>query len=241
MNSTDPTTPRSETLTLDVDRTDRLRTFLVVEAAADLAQAHAYQPGRGKALRRVAIGGMAAAMLVGAMIALDAGTTSKANRADAAVSITQEDGWTTLKLNDPQASASEVLAELHAAGISAKTAPEGSDPWADEPTPGDEPTNSGEELVTSGGAVGTFTEAGMTRQAGGQVDAGAIVEIQVEFTEPEGVSSPGAGEPEGVDEPVSETAERDYERAIGVRTDQEAQTVSIRNGEDHPVILFVAD
>ncbi len=230
MNPTDPTTHLASSPTLDVDRTDRLRTFLVVEAAADLARTRAHQPGRGTAVRRLAIGGLAAAMLVGAMIALDAGTTTKANRADAAISITQEDGWTTLELNDPHASATEVLAELHAAGIPATTAIEGSDSWGNEP-------------MTADGMIGTFTEAGASLQAGGHVDPGTITQINVEFHAPDGLALPDAGQPEGVDRaptPELESALDAYERAIGVRSDLEAHTVSIRNGQDNPVILFVA-
>jgi hypothetical protein len=217
--------------TLDADRLDRLRTFLVVEAASDLAASRA--PRRrhaGATVGRLAAGGLAVAVAVAALVAHDASDTSPARQADAAaVTITEQSGWTTIGLRDPDASATDVIAELEAAGIDARALPEGADPWGSAPL--------------EGGMVGIATDAGLEVQRGGTVDVGTITQINVEYTEPAGVTSPDAGQADGADvapTPESAADRAAYMDAIGVRTNADAGTVSIRQAGDHEVLLFVA-
>lgn len=228
MNITEPlgpATPNGGTATLDPERTDQLRTFLVVEAAADLAQARSARQGRaGTTVRRLAIGGMAAALLVVSLIALDAGTRSNDHRAEA-ISITREDGWTTLKLNDPGADADDVLAELHAAGIRAKAVPDGTNPaWEVEPGSGI-------------AATGVGTEAAETLESREQAPPGTILEIMVQYSEPDAAS---IEEAPPTDEPFTRADQEARDLKIGVKTDFENHTVSIRNSDDHPVTLVLA-
>lgn len=107
--------------TLDAQRTDQLRTFLTVEAAADAAApARAVRTGR----RRL-VGGIAAAVVLGAGLfaAATGGPTSGPARVETANAVaieTAEPGWTKISIADIDADPDAVIAELRAAGIEAE-------------------------------------------------------------------------------------------------------------------------
>lgn len=105
------------TPTLDEERTEQLRTFLTVEAAADVAAASApLRSGR----RRLALGALTAVLLAGGLLASTTIIGSPgASRADA-VAIQEDDGWINIRIVDVDADPEAVVDELRAAGIDAR-------------------------------------------------------------------------------------------------------------------------
>lgn len=103
------------TPTLDPERTDQLRTFLVTEAAADAATSPARRPHRV----RFAVGLAAAVLLAGAITVGTSLSGTGTERADA-VAIERADGWTTVRIVDVNADPEAVVEELLAAGIDAR-------------------------------------------------------------------------------------------------------------------------
>lgn len=211
--------------------------------------------------RRLAIGGLAVAMLVGSAVTVNAvasadadpnpptsaatsdatttapaDTTPEANPApgsDEPVSTSAgaQDEWVTIPLDDPHLDPDQVLEQLQAAGITARSVAEGSDPF-------------GGTAMTADGGVSASTEAGIGMQKDEDVPAGTITQIYAEWDEPEGVSDPdsGQGEGEGADlapTPESIAAQEAYGEAVGVRLDDAAHTLSIRRDAKYPVLLFV--
>ena len=114
----DTTTP-----TLDRDRTDQIRTFLAVTAAADMATTSANGPHRASSTRRRRlVGGVAAALVLGGgLFAANAviGGPGPA-RTPRAVAVESNGGWTTIRLLDAQADPQAVVDQLEAAGIDAR-------------------------------------------------------------------------------------------------------------------------
>lgn len=113
--------------TLDDQRTDQLRTFLTVEAAADAAAA---APGRAHRGRRRLVGGIAAAVVLGAglfaVASVAGGPTSGpagVQTANAVAIERAQPGWTKIAIADIDADPDAVVAELKAAGIDARRAP----------------------------------------------------------------------------------------------------------------------
>jgi hypothetical protein len=110
--------------TLGPDRLQQLRTFLTTEAAADLATSTATDGARSPrhslvaTHRRLALGVALALTLGGAMVA----STVRPDGADAALAITTQSGWTTVRLLDIDADPQAVVDELVAAGIDARVA-----------------------------------------------------------------------------------------------------------------------
>lgn len=97
--------------TLVAERTDQVRTFLTVEAAADVASVPP-SPVR----RRLVAGTVAALLLAGGLVA----ATSIGGPAPSAVAYETVDGWTTIRLVDAEADPEAVVQELVAAGFDAE-------------------------------------------------------------------------------------------------------------------------
>jgi hypothetical protein len=105
------------TPTLDPERTDRLRTFLVTEAAADVAAGSAARrPTLTPARRRALAGAVAVLVLGGAFVAAEA----VGGPAPAAIAVEVDGEWTTIRLVDIDADPDAVVAELVAAGFAAE-------------------------------------------------------------------------------------------------------------------------
>lgn len=109
------------TITLDDERTDQLRTFLTVEAAADLAAGTGARRASVRSdWRRLALGALAAVLLGGALLASTTIVGSPgASRADA-VAIEEAAGWINIRIVDVDADPEAVVDELRAAGIDAE-------------------------------------------------------------------------------------------------------------------------
>ena len=101
------------TPTLDAQRTDQLRSFLTVEAAADAARR---QPVLTPARRRVAVGTAAALLLAGGLVAVQ----SVGGPAPAAIAVEVAGEWTTVRLVDIDADPDAVVAQLRDAGFTAE-------------------------------------------------------------------------------------------------------------------------
>lgn len=127
--------------TLDAERTDHLRTLLTAEAAASTASTSG---GYRFASRRLLIGGVAAALIIGAgvftfasnaggppsgsVVASNAGGSPSGPVMVKTAYVTIEKaagGWTTLSIADINADPDAVVAELQAAGIEARKEPLG--------------------------------------------------------------------------------------------------------------------
>jgi hypothetical protein len=108
-----PTTP-----TLHPARRERLRTFLVDEARLTAAEAPAAR--HAPARRTVLAAGVALAVAGGALALGTTGGDGPAPEVVAVVAITEEDGWVTISLRDPGATADSIVAELQAAGIASR-------------------------------------------------------------------------------------------------------------------------
>lgn len=111
--------------TLDHQRTDELRTFLTVEAAADLASRRRSAPARRG--RRHLVGGIVAAAVMGAGLfaaaAIAGGPGSGPASVETAHAVAIEPaapGWTKLSIEDIDADPDAVVAELQRAGIDAR-------------------------------------------------------------------------------------------------------------------------
>ncbi len=103
----------TSTPTLDPERTDQIRSFLVVEAAADAARR---PPVLTPARRRVAVGAAAALLLAGGIVAVQA----VGGDAPAAIAVEVDGEWTTIRLVDIDADPDAVVADLIAAGFDAE-------------------------------------------------------------------------------------------------------------------------
>ncbi len=110
--------------TLDHQRIDQLRTFLTVEAAADVAARRAPTAHRG---RRRLLGGVVAATALGvglfAAAAIGGGPRSGPASVQTAHAVSIEQaapGWTKVTIADVDADPDAVVAELQAAGIDAR-------------------------------------------------------------------------------------------------------------------------
>lgn len=112
----------TQTPTLNPHRLDQLRVFLTAEAAAQAAgsQRRTLVGSRGRRL----VVGTVAAMALGGVFAV---STLRPGGIDAALAITTEGEWTTVRLADVDADAQAVVDELVAAGIDARIAPRSSD------------------------------------------------------------------------------------------------------------------
>lgn len=106
----------STTPTLTPERTDQLRTFLVVEAASSTA---AGTPARRAPRRRLALGVATVALLAGGLVAAQA----VGGPAPAAIAVEVDGGWTTVRLTDIDADPDAVVADLRDAGFRAEHRP----------------------------------------------------------------------------------------------------------------------
>jgi hypothetical protein len=109
--------------TVDRDRLAQLRTFLTDEAAAQLAESERRPLNRRRG-RILAVAAVATAALSGATVV----ATLRPGGADAALAITTDGEWTTVRISDIEADAQAVVDELVAAGIDARIAPPGRPP-----------------------------------------------------------------------------------------------------------------
>jgi hypothetical protein len=115
--------------TLDDARLDRIGVHLAVTAAADVAATNATTaaaPARPAASRtRRVLGGVALAAILGGGIfganAILGGPGLARTPAAVAVAIEQQDGWTTIRILDPEASPATIEAQLRAAGLRVRT------------------------------------------------------------------------------------------------------------------------
>ena len=107
------------TPTLDAERTDQLRTFLTVEAAAGVA-AGAHRAPLRSSRRRLAVGGLAAVLLAGGLLASTAVIGSPGSTPADAVAIEEANGWINVRLVDIDADPDAVVEQLRAAGIDAR-------------------------------------------------------------------------------------------------------------------------
>jgi hypothetical protein len=108
--------------TLDAERLARLRTFLVVQAAADAVQPVGISAAGllGTGSRRFIAGTAVALLLGGGLFTANALAGGPGpTRIDQAVAITEDDGWTTIRVVDLDADPDAVVAQLEAAGIPA--------------------------------------------------------------------------------------------------------------------------
>jgi hypothetical protein len=243
---------RTHTPTLDRERTDLLRTFLTVEAAADVASVAPSWPHG----RRRWVAGIAAAFLLGtgmfAANAVAGGPGPAPVRSANALSIESNDGWTTVRIEDIDADPQAVLDELHAAGIKA---------GLDHLTVG-----ADGHTVTVGSGAGT---AGVVGMVGSRHGDRGLVGLSVSL--PAGVEPPaipagagtsaiggsssagvvassgdsgdsgGAGGPSAQvsgDAPPAPAGDQDQFESLGVRFGADG-SVSIRNGSDNRVVVYV--
>jgi hypothetical protein len=128
----------THTPTLDPDRFQQLRTFLIVEATAQAADVRR-RTLVGSRRRRLVVGAVAVIALSGVL----AVSTLRPGGTDRALAITTEGEWTTVRLSDIDADAQAVVDELVAAGINARIASRDQDPTT---APGDGVTT---EIVTN--------------------------------------------------------------------------------------------
>lgn len=223
--------------TLDQERTDQLRTFLTVEAAAD-AVAHA--PGRPRAHggRRLLAGGVAAVVLAGvALLATSIGGgpgTPTATRAEAAVAIEVDDGWTTVRLADIDADPDQVVAELRAAGIVAhRERLQGIS--VDEVTGEVLLESAGAEPIETGPSRMTVIGAS-TVGADGAVPPGTRGLAGISVKVPDHIAIPPDG-PEAQMDP--ESAFHQDMADFGVRLGDDG-SVSVRNGSAAEIVVLTA-
>jgi len=101
------------TPTLDAQRTDQLRSFLTVEAAADAARR---RPVLTPARRRLVVGATAALLLAGGLVAVQ----SVGGSAPAAIAVEVDGEWTTVRIADIDADPDAVVADLRDAGFDAE-------------------------------------------------------------------------------------------------------------------------
>lgn len=211
------------TPTLDVERTAQLRTFLTVEAAADAARTPSVGLlGTGR--RRVLVGAAAALLLGGSLFAADAivGAPGPAGVASA-VEITQEDGWTTVRLLDLDADPDDVVAQLEAAAIPVRRVPV-------PVTMGPDGTRT-VTVEDMNAAAGMPTGDGATVYAGatGGVGERGLVALSVSRVGP----IDGGG---GSAESTRDAAIRDWQ-ANGARFNDDG-SMSIRTGSGNEVVVF---
>jgi hypothetical protein len=114
----------THTPTLDPHRLDQLRTFLVSEAAGQVTDAQRRSPVRSRS-RRLVVGAVATVALGGGLVAV---STVHPGGTDAALAITTEGEWTSVRMVDAEADPQAVVDELVAAGIDARIAPDGWNP-----------------------------------------------------------------------------------------------------------------
>jgi hypothetical protein len=218
----------TSTPTLDPERTDQIRSFLVVEAAADAARR---PPVLTPARRRVAVGAAAALLLAGGIVAVQA----VGGDAPAAIAVEVDGEWTTIRLVDIDADPDAVVADLIAAGFTAERQPL-------------------EVIETDGGSLSSVHVTdehggdGVVALAHGRQGGGAHGIVGLTVSVPEGVSPP----PPDVPEHGGVVVEADPAEAlpsgggvgpaeadlldVGVRFEDDGG-VSLRRGTDASIIV----
>lgn len=205
------------TPTLDPERTAQLRTFLTVEAAADVARTDAAtalrHPGRRLALGALATVVVAAGLVVGATVL--EWSTGGGRRAEA-LAIEREGDWTTIRIADIDADPDAVLTELRAAGFDARH----------EPLVVERSGPNGEQITIHPNERPGHTSVGVasTGESGQQGLAGLTVELPEGEGPLFGSPPPGGGMP-AIDDDA------------GVRMDPDG-TVSIRRGAKVTVVVM---
>jgi hypothetical protein len=241
------------TPTLDAERTDQLRHYLTAEAAAGVTAGRViHLVPRSRPGRRVALVAGAAVIVGGALFAGSAVVGGPGSHAPAAAVAFEEDGaWTTIRLADMDADPQAVLDELHAAGFDAQldtmhvtrtTGPDGQETVSlDDPAAAGSAGTTTFMSVQAGdlGLLGLSVslpdsagEAPIVDDGGPTTDVGGATEAQGEVgpaTEVGGSADAGA-----LDE-----IDAWYEDH-GVRFEDDG-SVSVRNGADLTIVVFVAD
>jgi hypothetical protein len=224
------------TTTLDAERTDRLRSYLVAEAAASVAESHVvHLVPRSRPARRVAVAAAAVVVVGGAVFAGSAVVGGPGAVEPAAAVAFQEDGaWTTIRLTDPDADPQAVLDQLRAAGFDARldtfevTVTEG---------PNGQQTVSMEDPRGVGGGAGvTFTSL----SAGAQGLMGLSVEFPDSAGEPPAPEGfPALGEPIAGSggAPVVGHEHEDWYEENGIRFELDG-SFSLRADADLTVLVF---
>lgn len=213
--------------TLDDQRTDQLRTFLTVEAAADAASGLRSTPARrGRRL----VGGIAAAAVLGgglfAVASVAGGPSSgpvAVQSANAVAIESAEPGWTRISIADIDADPDAVVAELQAAGIAAERRPLG----MTRDDQGRVTLESMEEQAPTGGG---FTMVGLG-SAGDQGFAGLTISA------PDADPSPLHADLSPEEAEVELDA---YLAALGARADADG-SIEVRNDADVTVIVLTED
>lgn len=221
----------TSTPTLDAQRTDQLRSFLTVEAAADAARRH---PVLTPARRRVAVGTAAALLLAGGLVAVQ----SVGGPTPAAIAVEVDGDWTTVRIVDIDADPDAVVAELRAAGFAAERRPLQVTSTDDGVSVMSQITDDGE----TGAGVVAFARRGE--------DSGAYGVVSLTVSLPEGVAPPAPTEPRGGG--ASETIDADPAEAgarpvavpvveddlldAGVRFEADGG-VSLRAGTDVSIVV----
>ncbi len=205
--------------TLDPQRTDQLRTFLTVEAAADAASTPTRSPHRGR--RRLA-GGIAAAMVLGgglfAAAAIAGGPSSGPASVQTANAVAIEQsapGWTKISIADIDADPDAVVAELQAAGIDARR----ESLAVQRDAEGGVTLNSFDDSVPTDGG---FTMVGIA-EAGNQGLAGLTV-----------------SGPDAMHSPIIEDLPEDAEASISTRFGTDG-SIEIRHDADVTIIVLTED
>lgn len=222
MSETSHTSHTSPTSTpvLDPERTAQLRTFLTVEAAADVARQRT-AAGRPAGRHRLALAVLAAMVLGGGLFLANAlvGGPGPADVPAAVAIEAAPDGWTTVRLVDIDADPQAVVDQLEAAGIPAaidrldvatSTGPDG-EVMVSSYRGGDEP------------AAGAVVIGAATDGDG----APAIAGLSVSHAGAQPVAAPADGSPPDLE-------------SQGIRFGTDG-SVSIRSGAGNTVVVLTAD
>jgi hypothetical protein len=203
--------------------------FLVREATASTLDPVAHR--RPQARRVVAAGAVAACIGLGIVAAGALVGGPGAPAPAAAVAVATEDGWTTVRVLDPDADPADILADLEAAGIEAsiKVVPPLQDGDTLHVSVGPEESGVGTAMATMEpgrqGLIGLTVNTPDISFGPSPADAGHPDEHLVEDGEP----------PEGeMPDPAAEI------EAAGVRHGED-MSISIRDGSDNVVVLLVAE
>lgn len=225
--------PSTAEPTLDHARTDQLRTFLTLEAAADAATSPTRPIRSG---RRRLVGGIAAAVVLGAGLfvgsALAGGPSSGPARVATANAVAirpaTDTGWTKITISDIDADPDAVVAQLRAAGIDARRAPL---PFS-RPGDGQELLGSADETTSGAGGAGG---GGVTMVGVGETGSRGLAGLTI--------STP-AGEPAPLsdDLPPHEDAAafNRYLEGLGARSGTDG-SIEIRNDADVTVLVLSED
>ncbi len=175
--------------TLDPDRTDQMRTFLVVEAASSVATATPARRPAAAVRRTLVAGGVATALVAGGLVAIsltdDAPAPTDPSRAEGTttvalpdlqtIAVARSDGWTTVRLTDVDADPDAVVVDLQAAGFATERRELAVEVGPDGSVTVDPAVGSGDEEGEEGFAMLSIGSAGDGGEWGAEGLAGISV------------------------------------------------------------------